>query len=96
MISKLGILNGDGVCKWFREQRDKALTYRMSGFDPLPEIMDALEIPNQQTFYISFILSLADMVRWTNVDDVPGLREYREKHKEKWDKTIVNPKNLVV
>lgn len=96
-VARMGILSTEhGMYRWFDCMRTEALSQNISGYDPLVTIFDELGIKEHSYalagFYIRHILNFADIIRWTNADDVPGLREYREANKAKWPiKGLDNP-----
>jgi len=96
-VARMGVLNTEhGMYRWYDCMRTEALSQNISEYDPLVTIFDDFNVPEWNKplygFYIRHILNFADIIRWTSVDDIPGLAEYREAHKDKWPiKGLDNP-----
>lgn len=96
-VARMGVLNTErGMYRWYECMRTEALSQNISGYNPLVTILDELGVKEYNYplagFYIRHILNFADIIRWTSVDDIPGLAEYREANKDKWPiKGLDNP-----
>lgn len=96
-VARMGVLNTEhGMYRWYECMRTEALSQNISEYNPLNVIFEEFKIPEHlyplAGFFIRHILNFADIIRWTSADDIPGLAEYREAHKDKWPiKGLDNP-----
>ena len=89
-VANLGLLSTErGMHTWYDCLRTDALFVNINEHDSTSIIINELEIPEPQQrmarFYINYIFSFSAMIRLLIVDNVPGLREYHEANKGKWD-----------
>lgn len=89
-VASLGLLGTErGMHNWYDYLRTEALYANINEHEAISIAMNELGVPEPQQrmarFYINYIFGFSCMLRLLMVDSVPGLREYFEANKDKWD-----------
>lgn len=89
-VANLGLLGTErGMHQWYDYLRTEALYTNINEHEATSIIMNDAGVPEPQQhmarFYINYIFGFSSTIRLLMVDSVPGLREYFEANKHKWD-----------